>query len=65
MKRLVIVYIGLNALDLALTIPAVRAGATELNPIMQYFLDGDLATLLAFKIGLAVVFAHDTMVVDV
>lgn len=57
MKKTAATYIGANILDLVLTLHVIQSGATELNPVMRFFLDGDLLTLVLFKVGLAVVFA--------
>jgi hypothetical protein len=57
MKRLALTYIAANILDLVLTLHVIQNGAVELNPVMRYFLNGDLLTLVLFKVGLAAVFA--------
>jgi hypothetical protein len=42
----------LNAMDLILTLQALRLGATEANPVMAWLFDQDLLLASSFKLGL-------------
>jgi len=50
MKKLAATFVGLNALDLALTLYFIYHGSFELNPIMVKILALPLPLALAYKI---------------
>lgn len=56
MKKLIIAFVGLSALDIALTIYFVdHAGGRELNPVMAAVLTWPLWAVVLFKVGLPIV----------
>ena len=56
MKRLVSAFIGLNILDIALTLYLTISGeGTELNPIAGKMLSQPLSAILAYKVALPLI----------
>jgi len=47
----------LNALDLALTVQALKRGATEANPVMAWLLEQDMLMASTLKLGLGLAVA--------
>ena len=65
MKRLVAAFVGLNTLDIILTLIFVGNGiGTELNPVMAKVLTLPLPAVLLYKIGLPALFGLALIALD-
>jgi len=65
MKKLVAAFVGLNILDIGLTLVLVGGGhATELNPFVAKMLTLPLPTILAYKTLLPLVFGLSLVALD-
>jgi len=64
MKKLVAAFVGLSALDIILTLIFIKGGAIELNPIMAKVLMLPLPVIVAYKVGLPLIFGTILVVLD-
>ena len=55
MITLAVAFVLLNIVDMVLTLRALEAGASELNPIMKAFIDMGFYNVIAVKVGIPAV----------